>query len=111
MVAGVRAKRRRKGEGVDPHRGAVMSWRRAREAARLRQRGGEMRIGVVPEGPLERVLLATGAVPTPLLETMIAMMLARTLMVGCKLGVFEALAAGALDVEAVAKQTGTEARA
>lgn len=70
-----------------------------------------MRIGVVPEGPLERVLLATGAVPTPLLETMIAMMLARTLMVGCKLGVFEALAAGALDAEAVAKQTGTDGRA
>jgi SAM-dependent methyltransferase len=70
-----------------------------------------MRIGVVPEGPLERVLLATRALPTPLLESMTAMMLARTLMVGCKLGVFEALAGGALDAEGLAGQIGADARA
>jgi hypothetical protein len=38
-----------------------------------------MKIGAVPESPLERLLLAAGAVPTPLVETMGAMLLARTL--------------------------------
>ena len=70
-----------------------------------------MRIGAVPESPLERLLLAAGAVPRPLVETMGAMLLARTLMVGSKVGVFEALADGALDPNALAQRTGTEARA
>lgn len=51
-----------------------------------------MRLGVIPEGPLEWLALRTGRVPTPLAETHLAVAWARTLMVATRAGVFEALA-------------------
>jgi 2-polyprenyl-3-methyl-5-hydroxy-6-metoxy-1,4-benzoquinol methylase len=51
-----------------------------------------MRLHAVPENLFERIALRAGVVPTPLGDTIVAMTLARTIMVATKLGVFEALA-------------------
>ena len=50
-----------------------------------------MRFGLNPENPIERVLTQLNVVPGPLIETQMAFTLARIVMVGTKLGVFEAL--------------------
>ncbi len=47
-----------------------------------------MRLDAVPENLLERIALQAGVVPTPLGDTIVAMTLARTIMVATKLGVF-----------------------
>ncbi len=61
-----------------------------------------MKLGAIPENLIERILLASGVVPTPLIDTLIAMLRARTVMVGTKLGVFQALALTALTADEVA---------
>ena len=50
-----------------------------------------MRLGTVSENPIERLLLVAGQLPTPLGDTLIALLLSRTVMTATKLGVFEAL--------------------
>lgn len=54
-----------------------------------------MRIGIIGENLLERLLAATNLLPAPLLETQIAFTMARTIMAGVKLGVFDAIGGGA----------------
>jgi SAM-dependent methyltransferase len=54
-----------------------------------------MRIGIVGERVLERILATTDLLPAPLLETQIAFTMARSIMAGVKLGVFDAIGAGA----------------
>lgn len=66
-----------------------------------------MRLGVIPESALDRVAFAAGLVPTPLAETLLAMWLARTIIVGAKVGVFEALAEQALTLDEIAERCGT----
>ncbi len=61
-----------------------------------------MRIGVIPENFIEHIVLRLGVVPTPLMDTMMAMLLARTIMVGTKIGVFESLAKGSLTANELA---------
>src|SRR5262249_1037542 len=61
-----------------------------------------MRQGPIPETPLEVAALAVGRVPTPLLDTIVSLLLARTVLVATKLGIFEALAHGALGTAEVA---------
>lgn len=51
-----------------------------------------MKQGAIPENPLEAAALAVGLVTTPLLDT--TLLLARTVLVAVKLGVFDALAMG-----------------
>jgi SAM-dependent methyltransferase len=63
---------------------------------------------VLPQTPLEALGLALGLVPTPLADTLVAMWLARSLMVATKLGVFEALADGPADAERVAQLCQTD---
>jgi 2-polyprenyl-3-methyl-5-hydroxy-6-metoxy-1,4-benzoquinol methylase len=63
-----------------------------------------MRIGVVPENILERVVLASGVAPIPLAESWFTFHLANAIMVGVKLGVYEALADGPLDAAGVAER-------
>ena len=48
-----------------------------------------MRLNASPENLFERIALRAGVVPTPLGDTIVAMTLARTIMVATKLGVFE----------------------
>ena len=70
-----------------------------------------MRFGIIPETVLDRVLLAGGLIPTPMADTLIALLLARSIMAGTKTGVFDALAEGPLSAAEVAKRCGTEVRA
>ena len=51
-----------------------------------------MKLSAQPENLLEALALRSGMVPTPLGDTHVAFMLARTVMVATKLGFFEALA-------------------
>lgn len=69
-----------------------------------------MRFGIIAENPLEAVGLASGMVPTPMLEPYGAAF-GRTLMVATKLGVFEALADGPMTASAVADRCEIDGRA
>ena len=69
-----------------------------------------MRFGIIAENPLEAVGLASGMVPTPMLEPYGAAF-GRTLMVATKLGVFEALAEGPMTASAVADRCEIDGRA
>ncbi|MEK6475933.1 class I SAM-dependent methyltransferase [Catalinimonas sp. 4WD22] len=51
-----------------------------------------MKLTSTPENLLERLALWLGIAPTPISDTHVAFMMARTIMVGAKLGIFEALA-------------------
>jgi SAM-dependent methyltransferase len=70
-----------------------------------------MRIGAVPEGLMECAGLALGLVPLPFLDTMVALMLARTLMTATKSGIFDAMAAGHRSPQEIAVATGMNASA
>ena len=63
-----------------------------------------MKVGAIPEQPLEWVALAAGIVPTPLLDTMVAMLLSQSIRVATKLGIFEALAGEALTAAEIAER-------
>ena len=51
-----------------------------------------MRLGPVPENPLEWLVLRLGFVPRGLVESGLGILLTRAMMAGTKLGVFESLA-------------------
>lgn len=70
-----------------------------------------MKLAVVPESLLERLGLWAGLVPTPLFETHISAMLARSIMAGVELGVFESLESRPLAVIAIAKSCTTDLQA
>jgi SAM-dependent methyltransferase len=67
-----------------------------------------MKIGTIPENLIERILLSTRAAPQPLFETFATILFARTVMVGTKVGVFDALAGGPLDADEIARRCGTD---
>jgi len=66
-----------------------------------------MRLGAVPETPLEWLALRVGRIPTPLVDTHLAFAFARTLMVAVRVGVFEALADGERSARDVAARCAT----
>jgi SAM-dependent methyltransferase len=70
-----------------------------------------MRLITIAENPIERLLLTAGLVPTPLMDTMVALLLARTIMTATKLHVFDALASGPLSAKEVARYCQTDSRA
>jgi SAM-dependent methyltransferase len=70
-----------------------------------------MKLGAVPQNPFERVVKALGLSPEPLLDTHIAMLLARAVMEGSRLGVFAALADGPLTAGEIAARCGGHPRA
>jgi hypothetical protein len=49
-----------------------------------------MKLGPIPKGPLEWLLLRPHVVPQPLIDTQLAYTLARVVMVGARLGIFDA---------------------
>ena len=69
-----------------------------------------MRVGLMAENPLESALIASGIVPTAMLEAY-APVYARAIVTATKVGVFEALADGARPAAAVAAACGTDTRA
>jgi SAM-dependent methyltransferase len=67
-----------------------------------------VRVGVIAENPIEALVARLNIAPRPLIETQLAYTLARLVMVGAKLGVFDALAAGDSTAEEVATRCGTD---
>jgi SAM-dependent methyltransferase len=70
-----------------------------------------MRLRTVADNPVEWTLAALGKLPSPLMDTMVALLLARTVLAGSQVGVFAALADGPLPAEEVARRCGTDPRA
>ncbi|MEA2600957.1 MAG: hypothetical protein QOF89_1949 [Acidobacteriota bacterium] len=70
-----------------------------------------MKLGGRPQNPIEWLGAKLGLLPQPLLDTHVAMLLARAVMEGTRLGVFEALAAGPLTAEEAAARCNGEPRA
>lgn len=70
-----------------------------------------MRFGIRASNALERVALALGLVPQPLLDTQIAYTMARAIMAGVELGIFEALAKGPCSAETIAQRGNLDLRA
>jgi SAM-dependent methyltransferase/DNA-binding transcriptional ArsR family regulator len=70
-----------------------------------------MKLGGIPQNPVEWIAAILGLLPVPLLDTHVAMLLARALIEGTRLGVFDALAAGPLTAEQIAARCGGEPRA
>jgi SAM-dependent methyltransferase len=67
-----------------------------------------MRLGLKARNPIEWLLVRANVVPAPLAETQIAYTLARLIMVGTKLGIFDALEHGPCTAEQVAEHCGTD---
>lgn len=67
-----------------------------------------MRLGVIPENPIERVVARLNLAPRPLLETQMAFTLARLVMTGVKLGVFDAVGDEERTAVEVAERCGTD---
>src|SRR5215468_12464857 len=67
-----------------------------------------MKIDVAAESPIERLALTLRLVPTPVFHTIVPMVAVRALLVGTKLGVFEALGQDPLTAVDVAAKLGTE---
>ncbi|HEY1389763.1 MAG TPA: class I SAM-dependent methyltransferase [Ktedonobacterales bacterium] len=69
-----------------------------------------MRFGTIPQNPLEWVILSSGLVPTPLLDTY-AVAWSRVIMAATQLKLFETLSGDALTANEVATHAGADARA
>src|SRR6478735_7755298 len=61
-----------------------------------------MKLGHFPETPLEAAALAGGLVPTPIFDTLVALLLAQSVITATRLGIFEALEKGPLCAREVA---------
>ncbi|HEX9038394.1 MAG TPA: class I SAM-dependent methyltransferase [Ktedonobacterales bacterium] len=70
-----------------------------------------MRLGIIPQNPLDWLALASGRVPEPIIEAFLPIVLARSIMAATTLGIFPALAAGPLSADAVAQTLNTDPRA
>ncbi len=70
-----------------------------------------MRVGIIAETLLERLALALGKIPEPIVEVFPPLVLARSIMAGAQLGVFDALTPGPLTLAALAEACHTEPRA
>jgi SAM-dependent methyltransferase len=70
-----------------------------------------MKIGAVPESLFDLLLVRTNLAPRPMLETHVAVLLARAVLEGSRLGLFAALADGALPAEEVASRCATDPEA
>jgi|SRR6185312_910207 len=70
-----------------------------------------MKLAGRPQNPVQWLAKKLGLMPQPLLDTHIAMLLARAVMEGTRLGVFEALAAEPLPADEVAARCGSQPRA
>ncbi len=66
-----------------------------------------MRVGLMAENPLESAVVASGIVPTAMLETY-SPVYARAIVVATKLGLFDALRDGARSAASVAETCGTD---
>ncbi|MFN7956455.1 MAG: class I SAM-dependent methyltransferase [bacterium] len=70
-----------------------------------------MRLGIIGEGILERLIALTNVAPAPLIETQIAYSMARTIMAGVKVGIYDAVGRGAATAAEVAAACGSDREA
>lgn len=70
-----------------------------------------MRVGAIPETLIERIATVSGLAPTPVVDTLHAVIVARAVVVATKLGVFDALATGPAEAAAIAADLGVHAGA
>jgi SAM-dependent methyltransferase len=70
-----------------------------------------MRVGIIPENPFEWLLVKLNVFPAPLLDTHMAFLMARMIMIATKFGMFEALKDGPRTAEEVAAACGTQPQA
>ncbi len=69
-----------------------------------------MKVGAIPEGLIEKMLLKANQIPTPLIETFSAMMNAKAILAANELGLFRALSERSLTTRALAKHLGASLR-
>lgn len=67
-----------------------------------------MKIGAIPENILERIALWLGIAPTPLVDTHLAFMMSRTIMVAVKSQLFECLSCRPLTAYEITIRTNTD---
>src|SRR5262245_55061400 len=77
----------------------------------LKVREAHMRVGAIADNLFERAALAGGLVPLPMVDSWFTFMLARTIMVGTKVGVFDALGSGPLSASEIAGRCHTHPKA
>lgn len=70
-----------------------------------------MRVGVIAQTLLERLALALGRIPEPIVEVFPPLVLARGIMAAARLGVFDALSDGPRSLEELAAACHTDQRA
>jgi len=70
-----------------------------------------MRLGIIGESLIERIVARTNIAPTPLIETQVAFSMARAIMAGVKLGIYEAIGTDAKTAAAVASACKTDPEA
>jgi ubiquinone/menaquinone biosynthesis C-methylase UbiE len=70
-----------------------------------------MRIGAIPETPLEWIALHTNRMPVPLVHTQIYFVFSRAVLEAFSLNVFEAFAKGEKTLQQAARSTGLNSRA
>jgi SAM-dependent methyltransferase len=70
-----------------------------------------MKIGAIPQSLTEWLALKLQIAPLPLVDTHAAMLLARTVMAGAEIKLFDALAAGPLTAAEIAAECGSEVTA
>ncbi len=67
-----------------------------------------MRLGIIGETLVERIIARTNVAPAPLVETQIAFSMARAIMAGVKLGLYDAIGGAAKSAAEVAATCGTD---
>jgi SAM-dependent methyltransferase len=67
-----------------------------------------MRLCSLPQSFAESIALVTGMVPTPLMDTLVALLLAKTVMAATALGVFDALEMSPLTATQIAERCGSD---
>lgn len=70
-----------------------------------------MRLAAVPENLKESLALAAGLVPTPLIDTLVALLLAKTVIAATAVGVFDALEEKPLTAVEIAERCGSDPKA
>lgn len=70
-----------------------------------------MKLSALPENLRECVALACGMVPTPLMDTLVGLLLAKTIIAATTIGIFDALETEPLTATEIAERCGTEAKA
>jgi ubiquinone/menaquinone biosynthesis C-methylase UbiE len=70
-----------------------------------------VRLTAIPQNFRETIALAAGLVPTPLMDTLVALLLAKTVIAATAIGIFDALEAEPLTVAEIAERCGSDPKA